>query len=803
MNKFCFAAFVGIFGLVPGWLHAQKIDSMMHVYAENFPQEKIYVQFDKANYNPGETIWYKAYLFSGTDPSLISKNFYTELSDAEGNVIQRKIAPLYESTASGSFDIPAGTKLNRLHFRAYTSWMLNFDTAFIFDKDIRLLNIIKDSIASAAASNRYFQFFPEGGDVIAGVENNIAFKATNQYGMPIPVKGVLKDASGKEVLEFASVHDGMGKFLITPDKNDSLTATWKDDLGIEHQTAFPTVKSNGVSLRALPARNKVFFSVSRPANNGNDYPRVIVIANMNQQMVYRAVVNLSENSMSGGSIPTDQFPSGVLQITVFNSDYLPLAERVVFINNNEFEFQSLISVSTKSLQKHARNVIVIDIPDTLKSNLSMSITDEEVDGKKPNDDNIISRLLLTGDIKGYVHDPYYYFSNQSDSTAGHLDLVMLTHGWRRFKWDQLARLKTPVIKYSDKDYLSLQAQVLGIDPTRIAPDESLNVLLRKKDSSTQMLVVPRLKGDKFGLSGLVFYDTARAYYMFNVNRKLSDQSAVVFTNGLVDGYKKIRTGNFVFKGWTAEDSAMLRRNRFVMEEYARVHAFDKAKTLEAVTVRARQKSLKEKLDEDYTTGLFSGGDAYTFDLINDPLAVSYMDIFSYLQGKVAGLQITNNSGPNGASLSWRGGTPSLYLNEMQVDANQMKTTSVADIAMVKVFRPGTSVGFGGGSGSIAVYTKKGGEGVTPPDFKGLERALVIGYSPIKEFYAPNYINNPELNDVVDLRTTIYWNPNILIDKNSSKTTIEFFNNDITRRLRVVLEGVNELGKLTRVEKIIQ
>ena len=106
---------------------------------------------------------------------------------------------------------------------------------------------------------------------------------------------------------------------------------------------------------------------------------------------------------------------------------------------------------------------------------------------------LLSGLLLTGDLHGYVKDPYYYFQNNRDSLVQQLDLVMLTHGWRRFKWEDLAKGKTPVIKYPVEDYLSINAEVLGVDSSRIAKDESLNVIFQKKDSATSLLMVPYVK----------------------------------------------------------------------------------------------------------------------------------------------------------------------------------------------------------------------------------------------------------------------------------------------------------------------
>jgi hypothetical protein len=791
--------------------HAQKLDSMMNVYANTYPQEKVYVQFDKGLYSPGETIWFKAYLFTGADPSIQSMNFYAELSDGAGNIVSRKVYPVSESSAAGNFDLPAKMTARHVHFRAYTTWMSNFDTTFYFEKDIRIYDKKLDSAGTVTLIPREdrLHFFAEGGDLVAGVESAIAFKAEDQFGLPVDVKGSVQDASGKEILTFASEHDGMGKILMTPEKGDSMTAVWLDERGIEHRTGLPAVKDVGAVVRAVSGKEKVLFSVARSADGGAEFKHLTIIAHMHQHLVYKAKINLEENFMSGGTIPVGQLPSGVLQLTLFTADMVPVAERAVFVNNHDYQFKPEIGFGQKNLARRGKNSLVIEVPDTLRSNMSLSVTDATADGELPGEENIVSRLLLTGELHGTVYHPYYYFDGTADSLASQLDLVMLTHGWRRFKWEALAQGKLPVIKNHDQNYLSMLVDVLGVDPFKIAKEESINVILRKQDSSTQMLSIPHLSGTKFGVTGLLFYDTAKAYYQFNVNRALSSQAAVTFNTGLLKGPRFARPLGLAFEGWTAQDSAYLRRNRYIAEETVRAKPVEdqKVKTLAAVTVKARVKTDAEKLDEKYSSGMFSGGDAKVFDLVNDPLANAYPDIFTYLQGKVAGLQITPGNGPGGApSLSWRGGSPSLYLNEMQTDASQLQNTPVSDIAEVKIFRPGSGVGFGGGAGgTIVIYTKRGGDEKKgdDPSFKGLERAILIGYASPKEFYSPDYLQNNPRNEAEDLRTTLYWKPFVLTDKDRKTINVDFFNNDITKKLRIVLEGFNEDGKLTHIEQIIQ
>jgi hypothetical protein len=222
--------------------------------------------------------------------------------------------------------------------------------------------------------------------------------------------------------------------------------------------------------------------------------------------------------------------------------------------------------------------------------------------------------------------------------------------------------------------------------------------------------------------------------------------------------------------------------------------------LEEVVVKAKVKRPVDVLDENYTSGLFSGGDSRQFDVMSDPFGVAAQDIFAYLQGRVAGLQIINNGAD--VSLSWRGSTPDLYLDELKIEEDQMKVVSMNDVAYVKVYPPPFFGPTGGGAGgAICVYTKKGADNKPTPGV-GLAFQLLAGYTTYKEFYNPNYELNPNDNKE-DIRSTLYWNPYVLTNGKTKTVQIQFFNNDVSKRLRFVLEGINTDGKLARVEKIIE
>ncbi len=155
-----------------------------------------------------------------------------------------------------------------------------------------------------------------------------------------------------------------------------------------------------------------------------------------------------------------------------------------------------------------------------------------------------------------------------------------------------------------------------------------------------------------------------------------------------------------------------------------------------------------------------------------------MSVLDYLRGRVAGLQVSG-TGPNGADLSWRGGTPTLFLNEMTSDASMIQSLPMSDVAMIKVFRPPFFGAPGGGAGgAIAVYTKKG----SSANSSGKRFRFYINsfyYTQVKEFYSPDYSTGADANKN-DYRTTLYWNPFLLFDKTTRRVLLPFTTMTIAR-----------------------
>jgi hypothetical protein len=784
------------------FVQAQKIDSLLSLQRMADPQEKIYVHFDKNYYNPGETIWFKAYIFDGIERALETKNFYAELIDESGNVLEKLTAPVAESSSAGSFGLSANLTKSTLFFRAYTAAMLNGDTNFLYLRPIHIIVATKIPKPKTVIPTE-ISFLPEGGDLIAGLNATVAFKATDQDGLPVKVRGYIKTNDGKKLTDFAALHDGMGIFTFEPEAGKTYTAIWKDATGKESITELPPVKEQGIVLQVGNTEGGKEFKLQRSDGANEAFKTLRIIAYMNQQMVYYAKVNLTVNTSTSGIIPTKQLPSGIMQVTVFDRDFKPMAERVTFVNNHDYEFD--VDAWIPGLNKMARglNTVEVLISDTFRTNLSLSITDADLNVPSPNEDNIISHLLLTGDLRGKIVNPYYYFFSTSDSAAIQLDLVMLTHGWRRYNWDNVLSAKHPVIKVKESNYLSIDGKVIGVQPGGFSQDTKLSGILQTKDSVTQFLSMPVDRKGQLKTDGIIFYDYAKLYFQFNDKKLVFDKSLLHVENGLRKGPDFIRFNEETKKAAIFPDSNIAAKNLKIASEGVKValQRIKKEQVLQEVIVKGKVKTNLEKLDEKYASGLFSGGDSHNFDVANDPFAASSFTVYQYLQGKVAGLQITTGGGE--PQISWRGSTPVFFLDEIPADPGLVSTINMTDVAYIKVFSPGSSgVIANSGGGAISIYTKKGSD-VTKTKGKGLDYVQLAGYTPVKQFYSPDFAVSSAVNDLPDLRTTLYWNPFIILDKAQKRFRVKFYNNDITHRFRIVLEGINANDKFTRVEKVIE
>jgi hypothetical protein len=787
--------------LITGKAQAQVYDSVLNIYEEQFPTEKIHIHFDRTIYNTGETIFYKLYVLSGMEFTSLSKNVYVVWYDTSGNYVKQTVAPLFQSSSKGSFEIPLNYKGDFLRVKAYTRWMLNDDSVFLYEKIIPINSGSSTKSKNFTTPKTKIELFPEGGVLVNGLNSKVAFKATNGSGLPVFIKGFLLNDKNKILDTLKVAHDGMGIFQLMPVAGENYQLSWTDENAQKGITPVVPARKEGVILKISMDNEKAYAQVERTLDVPKNYKKMKLLVHQNQHLLYTVDFKGEERQVQKAGLPIDELATGIVQFSLFTEDWLPLAERIVFVNNRLHEFNAKLTIGLTNLNKRGKNIIEVMVSDTSASNMSISITDASI--VMPEQQTIYSDFLLSNEIRGKVYQPAYYFSSDADSVAAHLDLVMLTNGWRKFDWDKIKAGVLPVLKYPrETDFMKITGKVFGSSTTKLSSDLMLNLVIAGKDSSKKFAFVPVLKDGTFEDKSDYYYDTSRIFYGFNGNNKLTDITQVHFENGLLrQDFKKITSGNLSNQNNWSDSMASAKLNYYLLEQ-EKLRKQMASATLQEVVVKSKAKSPLQVLDEKYASGMFTGFDGTAFDLTNDPSATGSVNILQYLQGKVAGLQISVSGAQ--ASASWRGSNTDFFLNEISTPLDMILSLPISDIAYVKAIRPPFFGSLGGGSGgAVAIYTKKGKSNRGGSEnSKGMENTVLGGYSVFKEFYNPNY-ENPTGNFDVDSRTTLYWNPYVLTNKRSPRVKIEFYNNDSSKKLQIVLEGINSNGKLARTVKYIE
>jgi len=788
-------------------LVAQKIDSVLNVLATQFPVEKIYIHYDKEYYVAGETIWFKAYLYSDGKPSGISNNFYLQLANDKGQIISNKKYPLMGATAKGNIDLPDSLPQGSYFIRALTAGMLNNDKDFIYKKNIFIYKPSSNTSTKQITPSQkvLLQFFPESGNLVDGLLTVTGFKAVDQWGIPVDVSGIIKMDDGTTVAPFKSLHDGIGRVQFKPQLVKKYTAEIEIN-GIKKSYALPEIQQSGINLKIQDEKGGKVFLLSRSTKDKEQFETVTLVVEMNNRIVYENEISFENYPSIKGHLLTENLSSGILHFTVFNKNGLPLAERLSFLNNNNYAAPSAINIIKSGIEKRAENILEISFPDSVQRSASVSVTD--VQDITANDvDNIFSRFLLTSDLKGFIYNPAYYFPSknssaeeQADSVRQALDNLMLTHGWSRFAWTKILANDLPEKKYSDEYLINISGRVHDEKSQQPLSGGKLNIFLESEDSSTQTYEIPVDGKGSFRIDSLLFFGKAKLFYTYFDNRGKQRPGHIYLDENTTQKIAEIIPENTTAPNIS---SALSTENLKRQYQYAEKGLTD-IKELEKVVLQSKtSKKPIEVVNEKYTSGVFRSMGKVNLDNINDPANDKAMNAVDFIKNRIQQLEIEGGRFVNRKNFSLMTGEKWLvdvFINEAPANIEQLRTLRADEIALVKFYEAGfVGVSSGAPGGAVAVYTKKVSNDIRPDKLSFVE---YNGYSITKEFYSPDYNITEIKKEGIDNRTTLYWSPDIYTDKATKSVNLSFFNNDFSKKFRVVVEGFDATGRLIHLEKII-
>jgi len=359
---------------------------------------------------------------------------------------------------------------------------ISFDLPKSLSTNDGLLNILIDYQGQTESISRSipivlntlkFELFPEGGDMVANLNNKVAFRALNEFGKPADVEGIIVDNSGKKVASFSSFHMGMGAFDFIPEDDKKYTARITKPEGIKTEYELPEVYNRGFILSCNNAdKEKLQITIS-----SSEKEQISLVAQVRGKIYYANAVNVvvGKNLVE---IPLTDFPIGVAQITLFDAKNIERAERLVFVNKNK---QLNISIQTDKEKYLPREKVkmTVSIKDErgmpMPANISLSVVNDNLlsfaDDKSG---NILSKLFLESDIKDKVEEPAFYFDPKMEKADKALDYLLLTAGWRRFAWEKILSMQIPNISFI-QEHTVIQGIVLDENTSNPIPNAKVTV----------------------------------------------------------------------------------------------------------------------------------------------------------------------------------------------------------------------------------------------------------------------------------------------------------------------------------------
>lgn len=638
----------------------------------------------------------------------------------------------------------------------------------------------------STSNNIDVQFFPEGGSLVQAVRTRVAFKAVGADGLGKPITGYVQDNDGQKVALMKSRHLGMGTLSLIPAIGKTYTAVVQFADGSEKNFNLPNAAPEGAALSINSIAEDsilVKVAVNTPFLEKNSNKPFTVIAQNSGNILYTAKSKLTALAFAA-KIDKSRLLAGINQFTLFDENMQPIAERLIFIAPKDTLAVTIKADKNTYTQRGKTNLAITALAPNGKPVIgafSMAVVDAgKVIITNDEEESIFTNLLLTSDIKGYVENPNYYLNNINEDKAMDVDILMLTQGWRRFNWKNLDATKT--FAFKPEKTLSISGRV-----TRgKKPVENGTVTLFSSGKKPMIIQTKTNSLGEFMVDSLYFPDSTR-FVVQARNEKGRKGVEIELYNASFPTVAKNKNQADLTVNINDSMTAYLKNSKSQYEEWLKNGIINRSILLGEVVVVDKKPEVN-----DNSSNLNGSGNADR--VLTEKDFQGAFSLEQALQGRVAGLQF-NNGVP-----TIRGQEARIIMDGMDVDPEFVSSISMADIESIEILKSiGYTAIYGGrgGGGIIIINTKRGKSGFVSNTYvPGLITYSPIGFVNFKEFYVPNYAD-PKLNTkAADLRTTIYWTPNIITDS-LGNANVSFYNGDNTGKYRVTLEGTDLNGHLAR------
>lgn len=651
------------------------------------------------------------------------------------------------------------------------------------------------------------QFLPEAGNFLSGKQQVLGFKALNSYGKGVDVKGVIKDSKGQQVASFTSVFKGMGTVLLTPEVNEQYRAFINNGMSFK----LPDLKASGTVMQIInnvaEDSIQVKIDVSPDLYGGSYYFAADARGTNCTRFRIKSITKPFKLRL-----PKSIFPSGVVRFTLYDKNFNPLNERIAFIWHGD-DLKLAVTSNKQSYQKKDSVAISIKAKnvdnENLRGSFSIAVIDTSQVKVAPNLENLLSYMLLSSDLKGEIEEPYYYLKN-SDSPA--IEALMLTQGWVHYNWE----MKAPAFPHEREFGIAgnvtniLNKPVPNLNVTLFAREGNsgkffLDTVTNKEgafqfrnfpyfttDSVSMVIKVLNKRGKEFGVGVQIetpSYPEYNGEQLFSPERNILLDSAA---RQLVDRHVKIT-------------EAMKRDGHYLEEVIVKTRLkIPGSKNLnknggadQTITVTQLEKNPKETLlnvlekkvagfglafnpkskTYQYRVGfsiarfVIDGTDLDFFYYPPSPESATPNDKMQFLNRYLAyfsaediiGIEVMTN--PKYSSV-YR----SSFLSIDESMASKMDTYAFIEIT--------TRLGTG------PFFNKVPGEYMYKPMVPVITKA----------FYSPKYLSPEQETSFPDVRSTIYWNPEVMTDDNG-EALVSFYASERTGSYLVILQGMDFRGGL--------